>query len=69
MNIYLIETETEDKLILGHHDKSSNPHWGCSAEQMLVRKAYEAADNPSATKLADLVDPVDVTSERIYEIK
>ena len=68
MTIYLIETETEDKLILGRQDKNSNPHWGCSAEQILVRKAYEAVDNPAATKLADLVDPVDVTSERIYKI-
>jgi len=68
MTIYLVETETIDKAILDRADKASNPHFGCSAEQILVRKAYEAVDNPSATKLADLVDPVDVTSERIYKI-
>jgi len=68
MTIYLIETETLDKLILAHQPKLDNPHWGCTAEQMLVRAAYEAPDNHSATKLVDLVDPVDVTSERIYKI-
>ncbi len=64
--LYIIDTV--DNTILDKIENLKN-NWGCDSVQILVRAVYEAEDNPTATQLSDLIDPIDVTSKRIYLVE
>ena len=65
--IYLIDTNNNNNILDSF--KNSKIKFGCDATQILERKIYEAIDNPTATQLSDLTDPIDVTSKRIYLVE
>lgn len=67
MTIYQLYLDSG--VILEKMSKDSNPKWGVTEEQLPNRKAYEAEDNQTATNFTDLVNPVDVTSKRIYLVE